>query len=524
MDCSDFLDYATIYRMSVPLGQSSPDSATDMPKISAKLRTDRRVLINTGALMVSSLWRIGLSFILQLLIANQLGSEGLGQYATALAYLNICQVLSELGLPQLLVRDLASFPEQRSQLFRVALLMQITAAVLVWGLLVAVTFLLPYQPTTRYVLVGITASLPLYAISSVCMTILQSGERMELVMSTEMFVNFLIVASSIVALWQGGTIVHLALILVGTQFISVILYVWQLHHSRLLAVPVDPLGSQNNLSFGQLLLYAGKHARFFYGLSLTNVLLHRVDILLISIVAGERITGIYSAAYLVARIFIVLSQNYWQALYPTLSRLYHHAFEQYRLLASLGVRYGLMVLLPIAGLGSEFARPLLQLIFRNELSEESIGVFQVLIWVVPLYFLLVYVVNSLLVERKPLYGLRIALIHLAATSILLPFLTMKWTAPGASVAVFIGCTLSVAVGLWLLKKAGGTVDLLQIGTLLVILILALGAVHFTNYLLPAPSSWVAGIISGSLVYGILLWQRNLLSITDLHLFRKVIQP
>ncbi len=45
---------------------------------------------------------------LQLLIAWLLGIPALAAYAVALAYLNVSQVLSELGLPALLVRDLAA--------------------------------------------------------------------------------------------------------------------------------------------------------------------------------------------------------------------------------------------------------------------------------------------------------------------------------------------------------------------------------------------------------------------------------
>ncbi len=156
------------------------------------MRTDRRVLLNTGALAGSSLWRIGLSFVLQLFIANRLGAVGLGQYATALAYLNVCQVLSELGLPQLLVRDLARSPGQRRIYFQVAMGLQSSAAVLIWLALAALTFLLPFESGTRTALLVITASLPFFAISSICSTLLQAGERMEIVMVVEMIVNAVI--------------------------------------------------------------------------------------------------------------------------------------------------------------------------------------------------------------------------------------------------------------------------------------------------------------------------------------------
>ena len=80
-------------------------------------QTGRRVLVNTGALTSASLYRILTSFVLQLLIARILGVEGLGHYTIAMAYLNVSQVISELGLPALLVRDLAQAPTRRRSTF-----------------------------------------------------------------------------------------------------------------------------------------------------------------------------------------------------------------------------------------------------------------------------------------------------------------------------------------------------------------------------------------------------------------------
>ncbi|OUC09823.1 hypothetical protein RY27_00510, partial [Litorilinea aerophila] len=171
--------------------------------------TGRRVLVNTGALTSSSLWRIALSFVLQVLIARGLGVAALGQYTVAMAYLNVSQVISELGLPVLLVRDLAQMPTRRRAYFRTALWVQMASALLTWGGLVLLTLVLPFSASTRPALWLVGASLPFFAVTSVCETLFQAGERMELVMGIEMLVNLLIVAVSLVALWLGGEVLHL---------------------------------------------------------------------------------------------------------------------------------------------------------------------------------------------------------------------------------------------------------------------------------------------------------------------------
>jgi O-antigen/teichoic acid export membrane protein len=505
--------------MSLPVEHTSPPAnLPDLPLSEPVVRTDRRVLLNTGALAGSSLWRIGLSFILQLFIANRLGAVGLGQYATALAYLNVCQVLSELGLPQLLVRDLARSPHQRRLYFRAALGLQLSAAFLTWMGLAALAFLLPFEPVTRTALLIITASLPFFAISSICTTLFQAGERMELVMVVEMIVNAIIIFSSVIILWQGGTVIHLAAVMIASQTFSAVMYWGLLSRTGLLGKE-----DQSEQTWPEVVRLLWHKARPFYGLSLANVLLHRLDILLLSIVAGEVVTGIYSAAYLMVRVLLILSQTYWQALYPTLSRLRQQTEQQSWRLASLGIRYGLMALLPIAAICSGVAEPLLGIIFPGERYAESVPVFQVLVWAPPLFLLATFAVNLLLVERHPQFSLRIALVHLLVILLLLPPLSAQLGALGASYAVLAAIGCSAITGLLLIRRLRIPIDFsfrwprLGLATLLVVVVL-----HLLSTFSPA-LFWPLSVLIASALYLTILWYGSLLSVQDLLLFQRALR-
>jgi O-antigen/teichoic acid export membrane protein len=505
--------------MSLPVEHSSPPANLPDPRLSEPVvRTDRRVLLNTSALAGSSLWRIGLSFVLQLFIANRLGAVGLGQYATALAYLNVCQVLSELGLPQLLVRDLARSPGRRRLYFKAALGLQMSAAILVWGGLAALAFLLPFQPVTRTALLIITASLPFFAISSICTTLLQAGERMEVVMVVEMIVNAMIVLSSIFILWRGGGVIHLAAVMIVSQAISAVMYWGILLRIGLLAGD-DP----HKQTWMETVPLLWRKARPFFGLSLANVLLHRLDILLLSVVAGEIVTGIYSAAYLMVRVLLILSQTYWQAIYPTLSRLRQQTAQQSWRLASLGIRYGLMALLPIAAISSGVAEPLLGLIFPGERYAESVPAFQVLVWAPPLFLIATFAVNLLLVERHPQFSLRIALTHLVVILVLLPPFSTQWGALGAAYAVLAAIGCSALAGLLRIRGLQIPIDLsfrwpiLGLATLVIVALLRLFSTFSPTLFWPLPA------LSAATLYLIILWYGSLLSIQDLLLFQRALR-
>ena len=503
--------------MSLPVKRTpASSSSSDSPVNEPVIRTDRRVLLNTSALAGSSLWRIGLSFVLQLFIANRLGAVGLGQYTTALAYLNVCQVLSELGLPQLLVRDLAREPQKRRHYFQVALGLQLGASCLIAVILaVVLTVFQPFQPLTQAALLVIVISLPFFAISSVCATVFQAGERMELVMLVEMVVNLVIAVGSVVVLWRGGTVVHLAAVMIVSQAFSALMY-WALLVRTGMMVP-EKAGLQHET----VMLWW--KALPFYGLSLANVLLHRVDILLLSIVAGEAITGIYSAAYLVVRVLLILSQTYWQALYPTLSRLRHQMAEQSWRLASLAIRYGLMALLPIAAICSGEAEPLLGLIFRGEDYALSVPVFEVLIWAPPLFLIASFAVNLFLVERRPHFSLVVALIHLIVIMLLLPPFAREWGALGAAYAMLIAMSCSAVVGFGLVRYVHIPVSLSPRWLVLALATLSMIAVlRILSTLVPVPF-WPLSALVSLFLYLAFLWYGALLSIQDLLLFQRALR-
>ncbi|HRW10751.1 MAG TPA: flippase [Caldilineaceae bacterium] len=429
---------------------STPSSSLPDPQ-----QTGRRILINTGALAGSSLWRIVMSFLLQLLIARQLGVVSLGQYTIVLAYLHLCQVISELGLPTLLVRDLAQMPWLRRSYFYLTLRIQGIAALLVWAGLIGATTVLPLPEITRTLLWIAGASLPFYAITSVCQMLFQSGERMEYVMVVDTSVNTSILGLSLGALLVGGDTRSLVAILVLTQMLSAALGLYLVRRSALLSGPQEPVAWQWSMLW--------QRSGPFLGLALADVMLQRIDIVLLSIFAGELLVGIYSAAYNLLRVALKLIQNFWAALYPTLSRLYHQSPTHYRRLTNFALHYSLLALLAVAAIGVGITPVLLQFVYGNDFLD-SAHVLQILLWTAPFYLLESYTQTVLMVERHPLHSLLISGVHLVTLALLLPLLVSSAPtlfmgnslpaigALGAAIAVLVASALGAAMSIHLQRR------------------------------------------------------------------------
>ncbi len=433
--------------MLPPTSSPLPPLQPPPPSSPTPQQTGRRILINTGALAGSSLWRIIMSFLLQILIARRLGVVSLGQYSIALAYLNVCQVISELGLPTLLVRDLAQMPWLRRSYFSLALRIQSVAALLAWGGLIVVTMLLPLPAATRTILWVVGASLPFYAVTSASQMLFQSGERMEFVMGIELLVNTLILLLSLAVLMAGGGIVPLVALLVVTQLVSAGLSLFFVHRSKLLAEPQEPLYWQWSMLW--------QRAGPFFGLALADVLLQRADIVLLSIFGGEVATGIYSAAYNLLRVGLKLIQNFWAALYPTLSRLYHHTPAHYRRLCDFAMHYGLLALLGAAAIGAGITPAVLQLVYGADFAESAL-VLQILLWTAPFYLLENYTQTLLMVEQRPLQSLLITGLHLSALIILLPAFVTPLLATIVGLPTANQAAIYAAVAVLLASAAGAS--------------------------------------------------------------------
>jgi O-antigen/teichoic acid export membrane protein len=387
------------------------------------------------------------------------------------------------------------------------LLVQVIIGFLTWGGLALLSLFLPYGDTTRVSLLLVGASLPLFAVSSASQTLFQAGERMELVMGIEVFINTLILGLSIAAMLNGGGEVALIAVIIVTQAVSAILCLLLIVLSRLLE------GDQESVRIHVPELL--RQAMPFFGLSLGDVLLQRIDILLLSVVAGPAVTGIYSAAYSVVRVLMKLVQSFWKALYPTLSRLHHQAQAQYERLARLGLRYGLLLLLPAATIGAAVATGALAFIFGRNYGQ-SAQVFQILLWAAPLFLLETYAITLLMVERHLRSSLLILSLHLVATVLALPPLTRWLGADGAAWAVVLAGALGAGYGLWQLHILHLPLQVRGLWSMIG------GALAAGAVAMMLPVAWALQTLAGVLVYFAVCWVTGVLSSSDLATLRSTL--
>ncbi len=401
------------------------------------MSTARSVARNTLFLSIAQGIRILFAFILILYIANVYGAVWQGKFSILLAFLNIFMVLASFGMPRLITRDVARDYGAGNQYYWSGLLAQGGTTVLVMALMVVIVTLMPYPQDTKKMLWLAVLALPLFTLYSVSGALLRAQERMQYLVYAEVISAVAQLAVAVILLSAGAGVMALAVIrIAGIGLAALVVFlsaIWLRYIRRPLI----------NLSFSKRLLIESFD---FFGMAAFDALLQRLDILILSVIAGEAAVGIYDAAYQLIRVLMTLVLSFTDAIYPALSRLYKNAQERFSLATSKALQYGLILLLPVAVGTTALAPEIIALFYRRSVYALSADVLAVLSWVLLAYFVQILLSRTLTAGDAPRAAFRIIAGMVGVGVLVLAGLTVAFgavgTAWGMLVVYLFGAILS----------------------------------------------------------------------------------
>ncbi|MCP4167136.1 MAG: flippase [Chloroflexi bacterium] len=401
------------------------------------MSTARSVARNTLFLSIAQGIRILFAFILILYIANVYGAVWQGKFSILLAFLNIFMVLASFGMPRLITRDVARDYGAGNQYYWSGLLAQGGTTVLVMALMVVIVALMPYPEDTKQMLWLAVLALPLFTLYSVSGALLRAHERMQYLVYAEVISAVAQLAVAVILLSAGAGVMALAVIrIAGIGLAALVVFlsaIWLRYIRRPLI----------NLSFSKRLLIESTD---FFGMAAFDALLQRLDLLILSVIAGEAAVGIYDAAYQLIRVLMTLVLSFTDAIYPALSRLYKNAQERFSLATSKALQYGLILLLPVAVGATALAPEIIALFYRRPAYALSADVLAVLSWVLLAYFVQILLSRTLTAGDAPRAAFRIIAGMVGVGVLVLTGLTVAFgavgTAWGMLVVYLFGAILS----------------------------------------------------------------------------------
>lgn len=315
----------------------------------------RKLLGNSLSLLANRLTQSLTSFVLFAFIARILGAYELGQYTLAFSYYFVFMTLAAAGLKTLFTREISRSPQETPLYLVNGTLLQLIFGLIGYVAMVVVVFALPYNSETSTVCYIMGLMIVPFSLSNITEAIFQAYEKMYLIAISTVPIYILRLLVMIWAMNLNYGLNWLAAIMVISETI-ILLVEW------ICILPFVKPKWQISWDFTRRTVKAAWVFLFIEGMAVVK---DRMQILILSLLGGEVVVGMYGAVAQLMQPFQIISYSLVIAVFPGMSKAVDLGREKQRQLAENVVEMLLIVALPLV-VGILFiGQDILILIYRN---------------------------------------------------------------------------------------------------------------------------------------------------------------
>ena len=426
------------------------------------------------------------------LYARVLGPADLGKYYLAISLTSIFAIFIDIGLSNVLTREVAKYPDKASNWLGTVLAIKIPLAIITTLAVVLFVNILGYPLLTKELVYISIISMVLDSFTVTFFAVSRGFHNLKFESVSSVIVQSIILVVSLMVFHYGGGVRWLMFSLVlasSFNFCYSLFVLW-----RYWRLPVRPLWRRTWIKKAILL------ATPFAGYGIFQRAYIYLDTVLLSKISGDVATGIYQIPFKIINALQFLPMAFIASLYPALSLYWQENREQLSITFNRAMHYSAIISLPLTIGGWVVAEPLVA-IFSSSYTG-AVWPLRLCLIALPFMFL-GYPIGSLLnacdEQRANTRNMLIVLI----TSVVMNLLLIPpLGAVGASITVVITNGLLVLLGLISAKKIAPHLWrwLKQFGqTILASLIMGV-----IVWLLRPYCNVFVVIIIGALVYGLAL--------------------
>ena len=374
------------------------------------LSTVQIVAKNTGIIIAGELIFRLISLVVIIYLARYLGAVDFGKYSFVFAYLAFFDILVDLGLQQILVREMVRnesiAPKLVGNAYIIRLVLSVFSVVLS---LIVISFMSYPTDTTIYVYIA-TFTLPFISFSYFYATIFQANLKMEYRIFADLTFKVLSATLILWIIFSHGTLMQVMFALLLAQMVRTLVNYF---YSRKFVRP------RFEIDFG-LWKYLFKESLPLALSGAIMVIYYQIDKIMLSMMVGDAAVGLYSAAHKLCEPLLLIPSALILSIFPIMSASFKTSENILIKSYTLGVRYLLIVMLPIAMGITLLSDKIILLIYGTEFAYSTTAL-QILTWSI-VFGSVNLVLLSLLVsiDRQKLIALTTGLC--AITNVTLNFL------------------------------------------------------------------------------------------------------
>jgi len=374
-----------------------------------QLSTVQRVAKNTGIIISGDLIFRLVSLVVTIYLARYLGTAGFGKYSFVFAYLAFFNIITDLGLQTILVREMAREPTHAPKLIGNAYIIRwILTALAVASSIIVITLMSYPADTTTYIYIA-SLTVLFKSFSDFYRTIFEANLRMEYNMVAKLAFKGVSATLILLIIFMKGTLLHIMIALVFAEMVKTSLnYLF----SRKFVKP------QFEIDFG-LWKYLFKEALPIAIYSVVWVIHFRTDVVMLSMMQGDAPVGIYSAAYKLCDPLSLIPGALTVSLFPLMSQFFKNSRRNLIKTYELSIKYVLITMLPIA-IGITFLPDRFIFLIYGAEFKYSADVLRILVWAFVLTSINSVLLNLLIsINQQKLNTISITLC--AITNVILNF-------------------------------------------------------------------------------------------------------
>ena len=269
----------------------------------------RRVASNTAVQLAGKGVVLAIGLVSIAVLTRYLGPSDYGKYTLALMYMQLFGVLADVGLFTTVVREISKAPERTEELVGNALALRLLLAIGVIALAAGVSLLLPYEHKVRVAILLAGAPLLIGMVTTTYVAVLQSRLRMARAVVGDVAGRF--VSLILVLLVAGLDLGFYPVLGAAAGGAAVTLAVtWRMTR------PLARVRAQRDRAVWRSLLVTA----IPLGLALAiNAIYFRADTLIISLYKPYEDVGLYTLAYRVLELALVIGTVFLNTTFPVLS-------------------------------------------------------------------------------------------------------------------------------------------------------------------------------------------------------------
>lgn len=287
----------------------------------------KSIFQNVVVLSVTEILAAMFSIFLMMIVARKLGPEMMGIYAFGVTFVMLVQIIVDFGLTTYIQREIGRRPDQASimlnRIFVFKLFIYTAALIVILGL---TPWLAPDYPKNAVVLILIAAMFFKTNIQAVC-AFFRARHMAHLEAIVRVGIRLVYTLVGIGVVWSGFGLVPLVSIELIVHILALILAV-RLFHRRI---------ARLTLGFSlKGVIDLAKAAWNFLLINVAQTVFNSIDVLMLSLLSGDRSTGYYSSALKLSEAFDPIPNAFGGAFLPVLSRYaltdrgeFHRIFNPY---------------------------------------------------------------------------------------------------------------------------------------------------------------------------------------------------